>query len=440
MKKDTKIQIIDTLRDSNKVVLFNGELYFNSKEGWKSLSNDELHLYRDILVKFEKDGWLAKDIEDVEKTLIKQVKPISIKGGTTIYTPDFKFDVMKDIWAAEQTEYDKEKIKLSIAHNPATDMTELKWWDDMLNTAFQGDQDAIKAYYEMLGLSMIPDKRHEVSYWITGPGGTGKSTIIGSVVEGLHLYRNTSHLEPSDWSSSSYVFHQMANKLVNISTDNTNNKKLETGIFKKLASGEIVVANIKYKQPIQFNNTALLISVGNEMPVITEHTSGPFRRMIALPMTVKVAEETKNKNIKDEIRSNKDNVLGYITAKAIDAVSNLYKRGEPTIPKVSNAFMKEHKLDNDTVMQWLHEEKDTKIDREITHGSFVEGSYGATWNEMFITFNLWAKANNYQVIGKRKFIERFRFIINEGEDLGIEIYSRNNKEYIVKKGAKHEND
>lgn len=151
-----------------------------------------------------------------------------------------------------------------------------------------------------------------------------------------------------------------------------------------------------------------------------------------LPMNREITAEQKDTSRKEDIRNNKDNVLNYIVKRAIDAVKEVFDRKAPTIPEVSKAQLKETKLDNDTVLQWLTEEKD--IVNGIINTGIRQNGVGATYQSLLDGFSSWAKYSNYQLIGKRKFIDRLKFALKDIETDFI-IKSKNNKDYLIKKGG-----
>lgn len=435
MKKTDREIIIDKLSNSGKFSVFNGEMFFKSKGGWKSITQNEMHLYNDILKHIQRDGWDYNDISVVEKSIERRTVPINIKTNACIYTPNYFIDLEEKGYSRKLTDEEKDSFNLSIGIDPVVDMEPVEWWDKMLSKALNGEEDAITAYYEMIGLSMITDKKHEVSYWITGKAGTGKSTIVNSVLEGIHHRRNVSHLEPNEWSSNSPFFYTMANKLVNISSDNANEKSLETGAFKKMASGEKVSANIKFKNPIEFVPTALLISIGNSMPIIKESTDGPYRRMIMLNMNNKIDKNDKNINIKKEIVGNKDRVLDYIVFKALDAVTRLYEspNNEPTKPQMSRDSIREQKMFNDNAYEFFIVE--TAILDELFK-TCLENT-GLNWKEIFKEYKDWCTESNSRSYGRNNFIKHAKRAIEE-ENLPYKIKNINNKEYLFRAEANNE--
>lgn len=424
MTKKEVALIAHTLDASGKFRVYNDMLFFKSVRGWMpTTGNNEFQFYQDILKKIPKSKeMLDSDIKTIYKTLKAKADVQYMSNKTVIRTPTKSIDVRN----GKITKADPNEISIGIAVEYDEKASPVKWWDDVLETSIP-NEDSRKAYYEMLGLSMITDKRHEVSYWITGPAGTGKSTVILSVINGIHKSYNISSLEPSEWRTEAQSFNLIANKLINLSSDNSNNKRLETGVFKKLASGERVVANVKYLAPMAFENTALLISIGNDMPVITEKTGGPFRRMISIPMNVKVDKSKKNINIKEEIASNKDGVLDWIVKNAVESVIALYKRGYPTIPAESIEMIKRIKYDNSGVRGWLESDMVLTLIRLAKE----RGGHGIKWKNLTEAYNSWATRNGFSKSNSTTVRNEMKYIIDSGDlPPHLELYKRNNAKYL----------
>lgn len=422
--KSEELAIISTdMRSTGKFKVFNGALYVRTKKnGWIPAKGvKEFHFYNDALKKIVPNV-VHTDINTIYRTLFETVEQIELQESdkTIITTPTQEIDVK----TGKITPRNEDKIALSIKFDYNKDANRVEWWDESLNKVLP-DEESQTAIYEMIGMSLITDKKFDVSYWIEGEGGTGKSTIILEPIQAIHHSFNRTSLEPSQWKTKDPLFYTMANKLVNISSDSSDNKKLETGVFKKLVSGEPVSADIKYLPPITFNNTALLISICNEMPIITEKSDGPFRRMIPIGFDIKIKQEDKDFYFRENIRKNKDGVIDWILKKSVEAVIDVYKRGAPTMPKKSEKKLEDIKDSNSVVRQWLKESHTEKSIKTFLSGS---KAFGMPLSEAHIQINNWAKTNGYFPKKKHNNFQQLRKEI--GLSKKYNLYKRNNKEYI----------
>lgn len=428
MKAQDRVDLTNSLLTSGKFKVFNGTLFINTKSrGWIPTTADGFNLVKDVLEKFSTEI-MDNDIKSIINTIQMRAEIQYNNDKTIITTPTQRIDVK----TGNITPRKLGELALDVAHDYNANAKAVDWWDKAIEMAIPAE-DARKAYYEMLGLSMITDKRFEVSYWFTGTGGTGKSTIVGTVVDALHKKHNVSKLEPAEWKTTSPFFYTMANKLVNISTDDSANKTIETGTFKKLASGEELLANIKYYAPIKFQNTALLISVGNNMPVITEKTTGPFRRMIPIKMDVIVKAENKNINIKEEIEQNKDGVLDYIMKKAVEAVIEVYKTAKPTFPAESIDAIEEMKEFNSGLRTFF---KTDRIKTLLNSYALGAEGYGLSRTDIAQNYNAWAKEQGFMTSNTNNISKEINDMVKHDElkAYGLKEYVRDNKKYLQKDG------
>lgn len=435
MNKKDRLYLTDKIIKYNKINFFNGEMLFNSKKmGWKSITGGEAHFYKDLLEPLTKsafkngyESWDGNDIVAVEKTLRLKIPEILLTPSRTVYTPNFKIDLNTGI-KTRLTPKDKEKYIIGVKHDPMA-ISAIQWWDDMLARSLNNDQESIRAYYEMLGLSGITDKSLEASYWVLGKAGTGKSTLVGSVINGIHHQRNMSFLPPEQWNENGTVFYTIANKLVNYSPESESGKNIPTSTFKKLASGEKVSANIKYKDPIYFIPSALLISVTNEIPRMKEGSDGPFRRMVMLRFENEIDKNNMNYNLKKDIENNKDNVLNYIIDKAIKAAVEVFKRNAVTQPQISKDTILETQMENNSAIAWWIEEQDD-IAKKVSQ---VADNLGYCWTTLLKEYRLWAVENGYIAYHKGNFIKAARRVLENQLKDRFEIKRHKNKEYVVVK-------
>lgn len=433
MSKKDRLFLTDKIIQYKLINFFNGEMLLRSqKNGWKSITGGEAHFYKDLLEPLTKkaftekpESWDGNDISNVEKTLRLKIPEILLKPSRVVYTPNYKIDLNNGV-KHKLTKVDREQYIIGIQHDPMN-IPAIEWWDNMLARSLNNDPDSIRSYYEMIGLSMITDKSLEASYWVLGKAGTGKSTLVGSVINGIHHQRNMSFLPPEQWNENGTVFYTIANKLVNYSPESESGRNIPTSTFKKLASGEKVSANIKYKDPIYFIPSALLISVTNEIPRMKESSDGPFRRMVMLRFEQEIDKATINYNLKKDIENNKDNVLNYIINKAIQAATEVFKRNAVTQPQISRDTILETQMENNSVIAWWMQETDD-IKKAV---SVIYEDLGLDWMGLFKRYKEWASEGGYTTYNKGNFIKNSRRVLETRLKDKFEIKKHNNKEYVI---------
>lgn len=130
-----------------------------------------------------------------------------------------------------------------------------------------------------------------------GEGANGKSVYF-DVMTALLGEENISHFSLQSLGHE-YNRAKLTNKLLNYSSEISS--RLDTDIFKKLASGEPIEARLPYEQPFLLRTYARLAFNCNELPREIEHSEAFFRRFLIIPFDVTIAEAKRNPELANEI-------------------------------------------------------------------------------------------------------------------------------------------
>jgi putative DNA primase/helicase len=135
-----------------------------------------------------------------------------------------------------------------------------------------------------------------------GTGANGKSVFF-EIINALLGFQNVSNYSlQSLTNENGYNRAKIANKLVNYASEI--NGKLETDIFKLIASGEPIEARLPYGEPFILNEYAKLIFNCNELPKDVEHTNAFFRRFLIIGFDVTIPEANQDKQLANNIIQN----------------------------------------------------------------------------------------------------------------------------------------
>lgn len=114
---------------------------------------------------------------------------------------------------------------------------------------------------------------------LLGEGQNGKSVFL-SLVEEFLGHHNVSHRALQDFDENDFAAHDLQGKLANVHPDMSDESVADLGTFKKLTGQDTLTADIKYEQPITFENHATLLFAANRMPVLQEDTHALWRRWV----------------------------------------------------------------------------------------------------------------------------------------------------------------
>ena len=185
--------------------------------------------------------------------------------------------------------------------------------------------------YEFMGYVLYRTYELQKSFFLLGPGGTGKSYFL-DVVLGLVGQNNASSVSLQDLQKDRFASSDLYGKMVNVCGDLPATPLKDTDILKKLTSNKDPIrAQEKGKPAFNFINYAKLIFSMNTLPRSYDETSGWFRRIDIIPFEhVFTAEEY------DEEK------LGKLTSS--EELSGLFNKVMPYL----KGLLERHKFTNET--------------------------------------------------------------------------------------------
>ncbi|MGS0747307.1 DNA primase family protein [Halpernia sp. GG3] len=166
------------------------------------------------------------------------------------------------------------------------------------------DKDKQQIFAEYCGYIFIKPSvlKLEKMLILYGTGANGKSVFF-EILNALLGTENISNYSLQSLTNDNGYFRaKIGNKLVNYASEI--NGKLETDIFKQMASGEPIEARLPYSEPFILNDYAKLIFNCNELPKDVEHTNAYFRRFLIIGFDVTIAEDKQDKQLPQKIINN----------------------------------------------------------------------------------------------------------------------------------------
>ena len=226
--------------------------------------------------------------------------------------------------------------------------------DKCLNKTFCGDREVIDLFEEMVGYMLIKNCRFRKGFLCYGGGSNGKSTIL-NLLKRFIGESNCSTIEMEKLSDK-FKTAELENKLVNIGDDINRKDITDTGLLKKLFTGESVTVERKNADPFVLKSYAKLIFSCNEIPRIADKSHGMYSRLMLIPFTATFssADEDFDPFIEDKITT--DESLSYLLNMALRGLRRLLANNDFTYPTVVKKALEAYKTDNSTVLTWIAEE------------------------------------------------------------------------------------
>lgn len=194
--------------------------------------------------------------------------------------------------------------------------------DNFFNTLSGNDDDLKTLLYEVVGCCLVRKNLFSKFFICCGQGQTGKSSYL-RLIKNLVGQQNASFLSINDLEKD-FGPIDLCNKLVNLGDDVPYYLK-ETATLKKLVTGEEFLADRKHKSPISFENFATLIFTTNELPAVSDKSTGFYRRLMIIELNNRI--QNPDMFFFDRLT---DADYEYLLYKAIGAVADAIKRGKLT--------------------------------------------------------------------------------------------------------------
>lgn len=296
--------------------------------------------FRDGLLKqFDATQYLPPPVFDVGKVLI------NLKNGT------FEVDPANGNKLREFRDSDFLTYQLPFDFDPdATAPLFQKYLDRVLP-----DKSSQAVLAEYIGYAFIRHSAKKIKLekvlMLYGSGANGKSVFF-EVVNALLGKENVSSFSlESLCQIAGYRRAEIANKLINYSSEISG--KIESEVFKQMASGEKIEVEKKYKDPTNLEDYAKLIFNANALPTAPEHTNAFFRRFLIVPFEVTIPEDEQDKELHSKIiRGELAGVFNWVLA----GLDRLLKNKGFTLCEASDRMRETYKKESDSVALFIEDE------------------------------------------------------------------------------------
>jgi putative DNA primase/helicase len=384
------------------IYLYNGS-YWNeiNKESFQSFLGNvalkmgvnkfkgKIHTFKDELFKqFMADAYLPTPKANKRNVLI------NLQNGTYQITPTKR----------ELRAFDKKDFlthQLPFEYEPeATAPLFKKYLDEVLP-----DADKQRIFAEYCGYIFIKPSvlKLEKMLILYGTGANGKSVFF-EILNALLGTENFSSYSLQDLTNENgYYRAKIGSKLVNYASEI--NGKLETDIFKQMASGEPLSVRLPYGEPFILNDYAKLIFNCNELPKDVEHTNAFFRRFLIIGFDVTIAEHKQDKELANKIIENElSGVFNWIL-KGLDRVLKQKKFSKCEAVEMARS---NYEKQSDSVKMFI-EDYEYKTATDYT-----------TISELYQKYKMYCIEDGFRPVNKSNFMKRLRHfkILVERKSIG----------------------
>lgn len=324
--------------------------FFVYKSGlYHRLQDDEL---KPIVKRFVRDDYNPSVFTHIKEALISE--PGVLQRVENINRFDEKVNMsngvldLKTLTLSSHSPNEIFTMQLDAAYDPEAKCPK---WEGFLNEMLGDDPAKIQVLQEYYGYVLNYRANIESILFFIGRGANGKSVCIDVMKEvlGPHAYVVISL---DDLRKSHYV-SMLFGKLVNMSTESNSKDEVCESVLKRLASGEEITVDEKYKAPYTFKSTCKHIYSMNNLPRVADKTDAFFRRVIPIPFNHKVEKEGRVYKLGEKIgREEKNGIFNWslVGKSRLDANGGVFTRS-----KQIEDMLDSYRRDNNNVLDFVDE-------------------------------------------------------------------------------------
>lgn len=268
--------------------------------------------------------------------------------------------------------------------NYVQDASYSKQIDDFFNQISSKNEMKKNLLYEIIGCCLLRKNIFSKFFICYGNGQTGKSTYL-KLINNLIGDKNTAHLSLNDLSEK-YMACELFGKLVNLG-DDIPYYLSETADLKKLVTGETYAAERKFKTPINFSNFATLLFTTNELPEVSDRSSGFYRRFMIIEINNVI--ENPDPFFLDRLT---EQDMEYLLSVAIEKLLVAMKNNKLSEDMSDKQRLEEYRVNQNSVLSYVKDYRYTK--KDLDH---------RPCRELYIEYTSYCKETGYKALKKINF-------------------------------------
>lgn len=263
------------------------------------------------------------------------------------------------------------------------------------------DPQVEKLIWQIIGAVIRPNVRWDkVIMPYSTKGNNGKGTLC-RLLRNLCGEGNYTSIAINDMSKNFRLSPLLHVSAVIVDENNVTGYLDDASTFKALITGDQVQIEEKYKAPVDFRFSGLMVQCVNFLPRVNDKTSSFYRRILMVPFE-KCFTGAERKYIKDDYL-NRQEVLEYVLYKVLEVIPSYY---DFDVPDACTRLLDDYKTFNDPVRQFA-EEMLPELKWQLVPNKFL-----------YDLFKAWYEENipSGRVQGKNSFLQEFKDVIAERGD------------------------
>lgn len=226
------------------------------------------------------------------------------------------------------------------------------WLAEMLVKPNSNDTDwsLVALVQEMMGYCLTADTSHRVSFWIVGASGTGKSTLVNLMVQMMRSYHKT--IDLNQLATNRFLLATIAGKRLVTSVEASAGVRLDDGIYKTLVSDDLLLADVKNRDPIEFIPQCKVVWAMNNLPYVGDRSGAVDSRILIIPMARAIPREQWDLRLDDKLTAELPGIFNF----ALEGLQRLRSQGAFTRVAQGESMSNEYRRAQDIYAAFLEDE------------------------------------------------------------------------------------
>lgn len=260
-------------------------------------------------------------------------------------------------------------------------------WLDFLECTLGDDLTKVDVLQEYSGYCLDQNQNIETMMFLLGRGANGKS-VFANTIQRVLGHDNCENLSLDDLKNKNYLA-ELVGKLVNIATESQSKAEVYESTLKRLASGEPIKVDRKFKNPFTFISNCKHIYCLNNLPRVTDKTDAFYRRIIPIPFNHQVRREDQILRFDRELASEAPGILNWMISGLLRLRASGWRFSQS--PQI-NSLLDEYRKDNNNVLSFVEECCEILSNITITN------------QEIYDRYSQWCKTSGTSPMKKKSFI------------------------------------
>lgn len=241
-------------------------------------------------------------------------------------------------------------------------------WDRVLREAVGGDDELAAYLQRALGYALIGLPLERAFFFLYGPGGTAKTTLVNAFMAAFGEYAVTADFET--WllrntpGGNRGDLVRLAGARLVTSVEGRHGARWDEGLIKRITGGDVITAAAKFENEVSFLPACTLLLAANDPPSARDDDWALWDRIKRMPMTAVI--QNRDPTIKEQLKEPQHAaaVLAWAVAGCLE-----YQRSGLGTAKAVDASTAAYQAENDHFGEFLADEMvfdpDTQIERKL---------------------------------------------------------------------------